>query len=72
MPGLQAGRPSLNDYDGPLKRQYPSKGGSKYREGDLLEPNEWLLSQAFRLDEYPFIDSPQRLELTTALKWNDY
>lgn len=27
--------------DGPLKRQYPSQGGSKYREGDLLDPNEW-------------------------------
>lgn len=32
---------SLRGYDGPLKRQYPSQGGSKYREGDLLDPNEW-------------------------------
>lgn len=35
------GEPSLRGYDGLLKRQYPSQGGSKYREGDLLDPNEW-------------------------------
>lgn len=35
------GEPSLRGYDGLLKRQYPSQGGSKYREGDLFDPNEW-------------------------------